>query len=348
MSDESDSWLENALGVDVSMYVGGVTIEPTGGPEQYATGVEIDPAESGGPTYYATGEDVDPAGVDAGNFSSYLTGVTNDMNAGGAPYATGAAIAEDKIPYVLGETAIEVDDETQAEYGGSNDGQPGGSSENGGNAPAPTGKPIISVKADGDDFKVTGSGFTPNANVTIRGRQYGDGWANEKYYPVHSDQDGKIDCKVPGGYVCRAPGAIRFSGTNGHGNKEDFSRVLWSDDVEAVCVIPKSKKDEDDDNDEPDSPEDHEGKIHGMLKTAYGQMGWKIKYWLTDTTTRKRLKLLNGDKYKVDEIIEFYCECMGQPDHGRVHVEHASDETGTVRQDGGTYIVKHGEVTNMQ
>jgi hypothetical protein len=143
MSDEYDSWLENALGVDVSSYVGGVTIEPSGGSQQYATGLDIspdppggyatgldiNPNSSGGPPYYALGEDSDPADIDAGNFAASLTGVPDDS---GAPTSSGAVIAEDKIPYVLGETAIEeVEVEGEPEEDSSQEGKQDGGEQGG-------------------------------------------------------------------------------------------------------------------------------------------------------------------------------------------------------------------------
>jgi hypothetical protein len=271
MSDEYDTWLENALGVDVSSYVGGVTIDPSASsgqyatgldippdpPGGYATGLDIDPNASGGPPYYALGENGPPdmPDIDAGNFAASLTGVADDA---GAANATGAVIAEDDIPYVLGETAIE-EVETEPDDGS------GETSET-------AGKPTISVTANGEDFKISGSGFLPNANVAIRGRQHGDGWAKElPYFEARSDSEGRIDCEVTGSFMCRAPGEIRFSATNGQANQSDISRVLWSDDVNAVCLVPKNEKD--DDSDEPsDKPDDN-----GDDPPAHGTIGVTIE-----------------------------------------------------------------------
>lgn len=201
-------------------------------------------------------------------------------------------------------------------------------------------KPTIAVAASGDNFKVTGWGFLPNSTVTIRGRQLGADWAKElPYFTARADGSGSFGSDVAGIEVCKAVGAIRFSATDGRENRADISRKLWSDDVEATCLVQAQEGPE---------PEEPETKIQAGLRTVYSE---KVRYWVYDAGLKPPKLVVDGERFGKGVVIraEFVSTHGGR---GYAIYKRDSDPSGDfpgygMMEPRGT-TVSQDEVTDMQ
>jgi hypothetical protein len=98
--------------------------------------------------------------------------------------------------------------------------------------PPPPVPPAISVAAKGDgSFTVTGSGFVPNATVTIR-------IVDDALVTVNFDQsaDAQGNLSFPTGKICQRAGDLHFSAHDGRTDPNDPMRgPLWSNTVTSSC-----------------------------------------------------------------------------------------------------------------
>ena len=117
-----------------------------------------------------------------------------------------------------------------------------------------TDRPIIAVKAGGTTFTVTGSGFLPDASVSVRTTQILPGQVVDLRTPTRSDANGEIAIDIPGPTICAVVGPIFFSATDGRENRSDLTGVLFSNTVEMSC-LPLSPNPPDDPDDPPDQPD---------------------------------------------------------------------------------------------
>ena len=115
-------------------------------------------------------------------------------------------------------------------------------------------KPTIAVNASGTTFAVTGSGFLPNASVSVRTTQILPGQFVDLRTPTSSDANGNIAVNIAGPNVCAAVGPIFFSATDGREDRTDRLGVLFSNAVEMSC-LPLSPDKPDDPDDPPDQPD---------------------------------------------------------------------------------------------
>jgi hypothetical protein len=197
------------------------------------------PREGGPPT------ERDPNARNELDFSSFFGGATDDANS--AP-ATGVALAEDDIPFILGETAIEVV-EVEAEWSEGDDDTP----------TSPTATATIAVKANGDgSFTITGSGFSQRF-VSVRAV---DDFLGERWFPTESN-DGTISVKTP--KICVQEGPIHFSVFAG---THPLVSDLLSNIVHAKCGPQKEKEDDESDDDEQDGDEKGGDSQTGQQITA--------------------------------------------------------------------------------
>ncbi|MEU9020364.1 hypothetical protein [Actinomadura sp. NPDC048394] len=82
-------------------------------------------------------------------------------------------------------------------------------------------------------YKMTGSGFVPNAQVHIRAVEIIDGQANEIFRLTIADGAGKMafDLAVP----CQSGETFSFSANDGRVQSGDFTQTLWSNTVTLQC-----------------------------------------------------------------------------------------------------------------
>jgi len=104
--------------------------------------------------------------------------------------------------------------------------------------PPPVGSaPTIGVSATGGGaetiFKVTGSGFVPNVQVTIRGARIDEGQVHQFYWAAMSDGGGNLSFDIP--LPCVPGLVISFSANDGRQNPADLTDRLWSNTVQASC-----------------------------------------------------------------------------------------------------------------
>lgn len=105
--------------------------------------------------------------------------------------------------------------------------------------PLPSGEtvPTIAVittgSAAGTIFKITGSGFARNTQVTVRGARIDNGQIHQVYWLTNSNGVGKMALDIP--LPCVPGLGIGFSATDGRPNQADLTDKLWSNTVTAIC-----------------------------------------------------------------------------------------------------------------
>ena len=250
--------------------------------------------------------------------------VANDL---GGAVAGQPALAEDEIPFIPGETALDVDDDAPEQDGG-------------GTTPGPAGATgTISVRAKGDgSFIVTGSGFSrPDLAIRVV-----DDFLGERFFNVRA-KDGKFSFATPP--ICVGAGPIHFSVLAGtHPAVSD----LVSNFAHSTCSGPSKAEDKDkkEDKDEKEEPEDPDRKgelIATGVRTTYSI---KVSYFIQDATTGKML--VNGEKFGPREVISFECESTGAPDTGRIVYTRDSTDAGNDRIDARVVLVSRDTITDLQ
>lgn len=104
--------------------------------------------------------------------------------------------------------------------------------------PPPQGSPpSISVGSSsggtGTIFRVTGSSFLPNVQVTVRGARIDDGQVHQFYWSTTSSSSGNVQLDIP--LPCVPGIVISFSANDGRHNPADLTDRLWSNTVQATC-----------------------------------------------------------------------------------------------------------------
>jgi hypothetical protein len=105
--------------------------------------------------------------------------------------------------------------------------------------PAQGAPPSISIGASGGGsstvFRLTGTNFVPNAQVTVRGARIGDGQFHDFYWSTSSDNSGGVHLDIP--LPCVPGIVISFSANDGRRDPGDLTNRLWSNTVQAVCPL---------------------------------------------------------------------------------------------------------------
>ncbi|RJL31853.1 hypothetical protein D5H75_15430 [Bailinhaonella thermotolerans] len=93
----------------------------------------------------------------------------------------------------------------------------------------------VSTTGSGEStvFTLTGSGFLPNAQITVRGVRPGDGQVFEWYWLTSATPSGTLDFPIP--LPCVPGLVIHFSATDGRVNATDLTHRLWTNTVPAPC-----------------------------------------------------------------------------------------------------------------
>jgi hypothetical protein len=103
--------------------------------------------------------------------------------------------------------------------------------------PVPTVPPGISVTPRGQGtsavFDVTGSGFSPNASVSVRVVRVGDGIIPDVRFPASSTPSGTISLAIP--LPCASGVTLYFSATDGRTSHSDLTGFLWSNTSPTTC-----------------------------------------------------------------------------------------------------------------
>jgi hypothetical protein len=110
----------------------------------------------------------------------------------------------------------------------------GGGTGGGGGGQTVPAVPTIGCSTSGADvFTITGSGFDPNRQVTIKGANILYGQVNNFYWTTNSDSAGTINQALQ---IPCVPGVqISFSATDGRSNPNDWTGKLWSNTVTCGC-----------------------------------------------------------------------------------------------------------------
>ncbi|MGX2029741.1 tectonin domain-containing protein [Methylocaldum gracile] len=82
-------------------------------------------------------------------------------------------------------------------------------------------------------FHVTGSGFLPNTQTTIRGVRIGQDEISEYYWTTTANADGEIAADLP--IPCLSGIIINFSANDGRPDPNDLTNRFWSNTVPASC-----------------------------------------------------------------------------------------------------------------
>jgi hypothetical protein len=97
--------------------------------------------------------------------------------------------------------------------------------------------PVLNVSTTGSGentvFKLTGSGFLPSTQVTVRGVRLGDGQVFEWYWLTSSNGVGALSFDIP--LPCVSGLVIHFSANDGRVNAADHTNRLWSNTVASSC-----------------------------------------------------------------------------------------------------------------
>ena len=106
--------------------------------------------------------------------------------------------------------------------------------------PKTTGRPRVPSigveRRDGNEFFFKGTGFLPNAPVTIRAAD--DQLRNEFYVTIGgrrilSDASGRLDLRLVN--ICKGRGNLYFSANDGRKNASDRTGTLWSNTARTTC-----------------------------------------------------------------------------------------------------------------
>lgn len=108
-------------------------------------------------------------------------------------------------------------------------GKPNGGSSGSSSPPPALSKPIISVNPTGQGFRVTGSGFTPNATVYVR---LVDNNLKNVWRQGSSNLQGSAS--IDTGAVCEHPGPVAVSANDGRSDP-NVTGTLWSNTVISSC-----------------------------------------------------------------------------------------------------------------
>lgn len=98
----------------------------------------------------------------------------------------------------------------------------------------PPATPSISCSTSGADvFNISGSGFLPNAQVTIKGANIINNQVNNVYWTTTAGSTGAISQSLT--IPCLQGVQISFSATDGRSNPNDWTGKLWSNTVTCGC-----------------------------------------------------------------------------------------------------------------